>query len=273
MTNSENLSREETISVYYHDIFDYPLTLQDLIKWKFGGTITLRKLKQTGVEKSGKYYFLKGRERLVFKRLRNERYSKRKMEIARKAGNVISFNPFIQMVGVTGALAMNNADGDSDIDLMIIAKAGRLWTARVIAYFIAKMFGLKIRKPGETDEKDKLCINIWLDEESLAWDRRDRNIYTAHEIAQIVPIVNKNNTYERLVQKNKWIIDFWPNAVKINENVKSKVKKTGTPLLELILFKLQYLYMRKKISREVIGLHKALFHPRNWGERVAEKLL
>ena len=58
---------------------------------------------------------------------------------------------------------------------------------------------------------------MWLDESDMVWQRKDRNIYTAHEIAQIVPLINKDKTYEKFLSHNRWILDFWPNAVKIRK--------------------------------------------------------
>src|SRR3972149_6335993 len=117
-------------SIYYHDIFDFPLNSDDLIKWSCrAGSRFARKVEI--VNKSG-YFFVKGRGSLIAKRLLRERVSKKKLEIARKASRILSFVPTVKMVAGTGSLAMANATRESDIDLMIVTKKGALWTTRLL---------------------------------------------------------------------------------------------------------------------------------------------
>jgi len=177
---------------------------------------------------------------------------------------------------------MNNAKEESDIDLMIITKRNRLWLTRLTSYLVLRMMNYAVRKPNDKDQKDKLCLNIWLDESALSWGKKDRNIYSAHEIAQVVPIVDKENVHQRFLQKNRWILDYWPSAVRLSSMQyvvrsmqKSILHSTFYVLLSWfnkLAFKLQYLYMKPKITREVVTLHKAIFHPRNWGKEINELL-
>lgn len=206
------MNDQKLLTVLYHNIFEYPLTANELIKWevsrKFPVSPTSPRLR--GASKNG-YYFLKGREKLIKIRQQREKIAKRKMVIARKASVVLKIIPSIKLVGVTGALAMGNTKRESDIDLMIVTSIDTLWLTRLVAYAVLALAGLKIRRAGETDEKDKLCLNMWLDEANLIWPAKDRNMYSAHEFGQLMPLVNKNHTYEHLMQKNIWIKDYWPN--------------------------------------------------------------
>ena len=194
--------------------------------------------------------------------------------------------PTVKMMAVTGALAMKNATAESDIDLMIITKANTLWLTRFFVYLLLRIKNYDIRKPKQKTQKNKLCLNIWIDETALEWEKKDRNIYTAHEIAQIMPLVNKDRTYKRFLQANKWILDYWPKAIsdttilRYNDIAKKKVRKhiisqypnIIVSIIEKLAFKMQYLYMKPKITREVVTPHKALFHPRNWGKIVLDRL-
>jgi hypothetical protein len=132
-------------------------------------------------------------------------------------------------------------------------------------YFLLFIFGYKLRKPRSLIQKDRFCLNIWLDETCLEWKKSDQNIYSAHEIAQIKPLLNKNNTYERFLFVNKWILNYWPKSVKINEMDVKTISKPGLILnvFEIAAFKLQYLYMKHKITKETVTSHKAIFHPVN----------
>ena len=122
---------------------------------------------------------------------------------------------------------------------------------------------------------------MWLDESDLIWDKADRNIYTAHEIAQIVPLINKDNVYEKFLYLNKWILLYWPNSVKIKDlgskmydakNLISYILYLITRLLENVTYRLQYQYMKSKITREIITPTRAIFHPNDWGKVVIKKL-
>ncbi len=273
LSDNEFLGKSETASILYHDIFDYPLNAKEIIKWRVGKRgLSLFKKTQEVINKDG-LYFLKGKENLLYKKALRERASDRKIEIAKKNASALAKLPTIKGVFITGALAMNNAEEESDIDLMIITKKNHLWLTRLFAYLVLRVINSAVRKPNDKNQKDKLCLNIWLDESALSWGKKDRNIYSAHEIAQVNPIVDKENIYQRFLQKNKWILDYWPNSVRI-EDIKDKIKGNVkiNNLLERICFWIQYKYMAKRITREKIGLHKAIFHPRNWGEVVLRKL-
>lgn len=264
------LSAEESFSVFYHDLFEYPLTFSEIIRW------TLKKSpnKLIDVKYKNGYYFLENRECLIYKRTLRKRISRKKTSIAKKACQVISLLPSIKFVGITGSLAMNNAKRDSDIDFIIITKKGKLWSTRLLVYFLLKIAGYPVRVPGKPDERDKLCLNMWLDESSLIWPSNKRNLYTAHEILQIVPLLNRGKTSELFLYKNKWALNYWPNAQKIkNINNSSKYTKLrNLSLLESILFKLQFLYLKPKLTKESVSISKGIFHPKDLGKEILEKM-
>ncbi len=264
------LKSSELLSIKYHNIFDYPLTKPDLKKWAFGKIVKTSKIKTTN---KSEYFFLKGRSEIIQKRIRRERYSAFKLKIAKKVASLLSRVDSIKFVGITGALSMNNADKKSDIDLMIITRKGWLWTTRLISYFLIRMSGFKVRSPRNKDEKDMLCLNIWLDETDIVWDKNDRNIYTSHEILQIVPLVNKDKTYEKFITKNKWALSFWPNVLK-DKNLKhdSSAIVSKKFFLENTLYKAQYWYMKSKMTRETATPTRAVFHPNEWNKVILSKL-
>lgn len=277
--SQENLLDNEKTSILYHDLFDYPLSFPDLIRWKSGKSFSSGKSEFSIAIKRG-YYFLDGHEGLIYKRLLRKRISAKKMSIAKRAAKVLSLTPGIKMVAVTGSLAMENSSEESDIDIMIITKAGALWTTRAFVYFALHVFGFTTRKPNDNYQKDKLCLNMWLDEDDLVWKKYDRNAYTSHEIAQIVPLVNKDKTYEKFLFTNKWILSYWPSAVRVQStkynaqrpNILSTMYYVLSTTLESVAFKLQYQHMKSKITREVVTKTRALFHPQDWGKVVLSRL-
>jgi len=167
---------------------------------------------------------------------------------------------------------------------LIVTKGGTLWTTRLISLLILKLSGVPTRRYEDKEQKDKICMNIWLDESTLTWPSRDRNSYTAHEIAQIKPLINKNRTYERFIEANIWLKDYWPNSVKFGQYSKiNEFTKLSKPRfiprflyvvkqIEKFSYKLQYLYMKRKITRETVSPLRAIFHPHDWGEIVLQQL-
>lgn len=282
--------KKDLLPLVYHNIFAYPLTGAELIKWRVGRKVDearpafvrtaarrVVKVKRQGIN----YFFLRGRRKIVAARLKREIISKSKLEIAKRAAKFLALLPTVQMVAVTGSLAMQNAGKDSDIDLMVITQRGTLWLTRLIS--LISLISL-IRRVDKRDTKDKLCLNLWLDESDLIWPGGDRNLYSAHEIAQIVPLVNKNQIYERFIWENRWIQEYWPNAVKMNDELRGmnygeKQKKplfiilnSLFSLLERLAFRLQYLYMKPKITHERVSPTRAIFHPRDLAGEVQKKL-
>jgi D-beta-D-heptose 7-phosphate kinase/D-beta-D-heptose 1-phosphate adenosyltransferase len=268
----KTLSMSEELSVYYHDLFDFPLTFADLIKWNCSGDFPQKRSKIPVIFQND-YYFLQGRDSLVYKRVLRSRISTKKLEIANKASEVLSLIPGIRMVAATGSLAMNNAGEGSDIDFMIITKQRKLWITRLLVYFLLSLFRFTLRHPGDKHEKDRLCLNLWMDESDLVWKVNDRNLYTAHEIAQILPLVNKNEAYEKFLYKNKWILKFWPNSVRIvNCKLKAASSRNKGSMLEQIAYKIQLNHMKPRITREVVTPTRAVFHPQDWGKVVISRL-
>jgi predicted nucleotidyltransferase len=257
------------------------LTKQELHKWELSPRHSKKIFPSPSVgEGQGvRYYqnFYSLNKKNIKSRLQNEKASKPKVELAQKVASKLKHIPTIRFVGITGSLAMNNAGKGSDIDLMLITSPNMLWTTRIITFFYLKLLGFKLRRAGEREVSDALCLNIWLDTTSLAIPNKKRNIYTAHEIAQIEPLVNKNSTHEALIVDNSWIKDYWPNSLEFKKIKKSK-KPTTYPQIKLwpieeLAYRLQLHHMRGKRTREQVGKHKAFFHPKDWSKEVKRKLL
>ncbi|MFC1710492.1 hypothetical protein ACFL0F_02435 [Patescibacteria group bacterium] len=273
-----SLTSNEKLSIKYHDIFDYPMTLGELVKWRAQDKLSKINVDRITIDSQNGLYFLKGRSGLMLKRSVRKRASSKKMKIAQKAVKLLSKIPTVRMVGVTGALAMENATEESDIDLLIICSKGSLWTTRMLSWLILKATGRKIRKPMDKKEKDKLCLNMWLDESDLVW--RKRNIFTAHEIAQTIPLIDKGGYYKTFLGKNKWIKEYWPNAVNVPYNavITDNISGIGyilyslVKLVEPILFRFQKNYMKGKITKEIIKPTRAVFHPNDLSLIVLSRL-
>lgn len=189
----------------YSDIFDYPLTAAELHRF----LISPRKTAKKNLPRQ-QYYYLPGRKNLISLRKKRYRFSQLKLKQIQPLVNLLKIIPSIRLVAVTGALAMNNADEFDDIDLMIITKANRLWLTRLITLLILEISGSR-RRFGQVIINNKICPNLWLDETTLTIPPHLRNLYTAHEIAQIKPLFDRFETYQQFVSANLWVKHYLAN--------------------------------------------------------------
>jgi hypothetical protein len=175
--------------------------------------------------------------------------------------------PWIKLLAVTGSAAAYNSDRDSDIDIFVIAKTHRLWLTRGFVAALLKTMGIYTQKDNEAG---KVCPNLFIDEEAFSWSEKDRSIFTAHEIALMHPIIDRNQTYLKFLRANNWIKDHFANISVSNEEIKSKNSRNGSRLVNLLekfAAYLQQSYMKKKITSEVIDKHLIHFRKNdntNW---------
>lgn len=196
-------------AVAYADIFDYPLTRQQLRTWMVLDTYAPRLV--GGIESRRGYFFLKGRHALVNVRLRRAQWQDEKWDIARRAAHILSRVPTILLVGVTGGLAMNNAKREDDIDLFLIVSDGTMWISRLFATLLMDLFGLR-RHPRETSVTNKICLNMFVTERGMGVPDAERDLFAAHEVLQMQPLVTRGSAYKRFLQANAWVHAFLPTA-------------------------------------------------------------
>ena len=85
--------------------------------------------------------------------------SKEKIERLRTPLKWLAILPFLNSIAITGSVAMNNATKASDLDLLIIVKPGRIWTARILAMIVTQFFGK--RRYGKKIT-DRICLNYFI---------------------------------------------------------------------------------------------------------------
>ena len=203
LLNISSLERAILETLAYSDVFDYPLTLDELHRFlTFPATVAEIQECMLGMKNiafANGYYFLAGRSEIVDIRKQREENSRKAFRRAMFYGRILGRLPFIRMVALTGSLAMLNLSKNRDMDYMLVAKPGRVWTARAFALLLARvtrLFG------------DVICPNVIVSENALEW--KVRNLYTAHEFAQMISISGEGVFY-RLRVVNKWVEDVLPN--------------------------------------------------------------
>ena len=257
----------------YSDIFNYPLTLPEIKKYliglRFSGldlSVQLGKIPFIK-EKKGYYYFY-GRQEIISARISKQKNSLKKIRLAKKFARLLFFIPTVKLIAVTGNLAMLSADINDDIDLLILTQKRRIWLTRLFCVLILKIFGV-YRQPAQSEVSDKICLNMFLDEEHLLLPAEERDLYSAHEIVQMKPLLERAG-YENIMQRsNPWIEKFLPNAIP-KKIVPYRKNSFSVPLfsklfdfLEISAQKFQLFYMRHSRTSEVIRSGYLRFHPKD----------
>lgn len=215
----------------YADIFDYPLSAEEIHKFLIGQYVIrysegISRSEQTQDEIKKElaknpyllsrityhdgFYCLKGREKIVAIRKKREKWSQKKMEIVRRTAGWLKLIPTIKMVAVTGALAMENSEEKDDIDLLIVTAEDWLWLTRLLTVFLVELVA-KRRRPEDKEVKDKICLNMFLDESRLKIPNKEQDLFSAHEVCQLKPLWDRNKIYQKFIKNNSWIGKYLPN--------------------------------------------------------------
>jgi hypothetical protein len=193
----------------YVDVFDYPLTAVEIHRYLEGITASISEVETiladdavlaNYIARTDAYYYLAGREAVMEKRRQREVVAQKLWPLALRYGRMIAAMPFTRMVALTGSLAMNNVDEGADFDYLIVAENGRVWLCRAFSIAIVRLAALC---------GHHLCPNYILAERAIAFP--DKNLYTAHEIAQMIPISGLS-MYQNMRQANQWVNSYLPNA-------------------------------------------------------------
>ncbi|HSX40587.1 MAG TPA: hypothetical protein VLF68_03145 [Candidatus Saccharimonadales bacterium] len=276
-------------TLLYSDIFDYPLTKNELRTYLISGKKvshdefekSLAKLSTELMYKNG-FYCLKNRSEIIKKRIQRKKISIQKLAAGKKSVAMLSKIPSVLFIGISGGLAVQNADKDDDIDIFIIAQKNKLWLTRLAAIIVLIVLG-KYRSRNTKKVANKICLNMLIDETALPLPKSRQNLYSAHEIAQLLPVFNRDNTYEKFIQANIWVKKYLPNTL---TSMKYKVlgieyKKKKRDQKYLILYTLfsilntgakwlQLLFIKKHKTTETITDSFLAFHPFDYKNRVLE---
>jgi hypothetical protein len=283
----ENLRDRVRATLAYSAIFDYPLTESEIRRWLI--CFSRQKTKDdTPIKTSIRNiphadgYFALSHSKLeicIKKRLLGREVAREKWRIAHGAVRLLRCIPSLRLIGVSGGLSMNNVDAGDDIDLFVIVAPDTIWVSRLLVLSVLACLGRR-RRFHSTTEKDLVCVNMFLSEDTLSLPANYRNLYTAHEVLQMEPLFEREEMYRRFLSANRWVRVFLPNAWKWRvsqvESRKYQDKRRFFPfrvLLSAFSFLLLFLepfakwvqkqIMAHHITTEVVSDTTLRFHPQD----------
>jgi len=212
-----SLEKSILATLAYYDVLDRPLTGWEVFRYLIskdrGLTVKLKEVLilladsaelNKFISQNHGFYFLKNRENIITERIERQKISAQKWKKSKLAIKLLQVVPFVRLAVLSGSLAMDNAKKSSDIDLLIIAQSGRIWTCRALVSLVVQLLG-KRRHGGLT--KDRLCLNHYLTDQSLKISFP--SLYNAQTYAHLTPALEmETGLYRQFQTQNRWLKDY-----------------------------------------------------------------
>ena len=216
------INKDILATLTYFNMFDYPLRKREIFIF-LGHCDDFHEFEQalenlmneSAIFKVGDFYSLQNNYTLAERRYKGNEKAAKMLKKAEKTASIISAFPFVKGVAVSGSLSKYFADDNADIDFFIITAANRLWISRTLLHIFKKFTFI-------FNMQDLFCMNYFVDEAEPCII--EKNIYTAIEIATILPLQG-SNTFDVFYKVNSWTRIFFPNKYMDTSSTK-EIRKT-----------------------------------------------
>lgn len=223
-TADDRLRRAILRSLLYYDLFRFPLRMKELhrfseVSWPDQNVLDteVQSLVDQGLVDWNDPWVHLGDPSLVEERIEAEARALRVMPRALRRSRLIARFPFVRGVALSGTISKGVFARGDDVDYFLITAPGRLWICRVLLMAFKKAFLLNSRRT--------FCINYLVTEDSL--EVPDHNLFTATEIAWLLPTVNAE-VFSRFFLANKWVETILPNWKAAPPAEKTQRQPTGS---------------------------------------------
>ncbi|MFA6107042.1 MAG: hypothetical protein WC745_05240 [Patescibacteria group bacterium] len=244
--NNEKYLKEAIIkTIAFFDMFDYPLAIMEVYKYlymsppicpsapagglddgapaslpaggKSGGSriADIERLSDELARKNilgrkNGFYFLKGRDGIVFERLRRSNRSGIKISRAKKIVRLFSALPWIKMIALGNVMGSRNFKKESDIDLIIVTAKNRIWITRFFCASLAAVLGLR---PAEGKTENRICLSFFVSEDrlDLGFLSGPDDICFYYWLAGFIPLYERGDIFQKLYKANGWLKEILPN--------------------------------------------------------------
>lgn len=206
-------SRGWKVALAYFDLLGKPLTIRELRRYSWGEDLSWDRLSDEA--KIFRHSF-EGRELYSFKTVsaidleENARREGEYWSWVNRHSWVFALVPFVRLVMVMNGLAHGWVNGRSDIDVAVVTKSGRLWTARFWTIFLLTILGIRAR-----GERKAMLFSpeFFVDEEhmNLKGVGSDSEYMNAYWIADFSPIAF-GGRFLKFWSENKWLSRCLPVA-------------------------------------------------------------
>ncbi len=164
---------------------------------------------------------------------------------------ILGYIPSVRAIFLSGSLACGNAKKSSDIDLLIITRAGQIWTARFFVFIILKICR-QLSKPD--DHAEKICPNHFITDHSLEIEEKDA--YAAQLFSHNIPLYDPLHLWVNFVDENKTWVELF------NEKFQDTPEKTfGPPQKQFRIQRSFFENIFRSIQRKIIMRNPEYYYP------------
>jgi len=259
MFKPKNLKEAIIATLSYFKIWNHPLTLAELTQYLFKWSDDIRHIQlymqeSPKIEEKDGLFYLKGNSQDVIERYGSKKNAAKLWKKTKKYAWIFQLVPFIRMVAVCNTLAIGHANGESDIDLFIITKKDRLFTARTIITGILHMLG--VRRHGNKI-RERFCLSFFVDENNLNLESLQLlpyDIYLAYWTKTLKPLIGKKTHLNFLKKNQSWLKRYFEKPAEIEKtyllpSIFTLALRPLQFLIELLLTNPMGDYIEKKLQK------------------------
>ena len=215
-------------TICWFDIFSQPVSAEEVQRYLFFKKASLSNVKSAlerhpRIGKSFGFYFLRGKNAIVIQRCQRQyRAGKLWRKVLTKLF-IFSWTPFLRLAAVGNTLAMGWPAQKSDIDLLVVSKKERPFTARLFLTLFTQLF--RLRRHGKKIA-GRFCLSFFVADSALNFEPLKigkEDPYLAFWLATLVPVFG--SSAPELFSANNWIRQYFPN-LKI-QTIQKKFHKKG----------------------------------------------
>ncbi len=153
------------------------------------------------------------RDELVAERRRRIALAWPKFRKMRRLAAVLARMPFVRMVAACNTLALSHAKPSADLDLLVAASAGRIWSCRLLCVAAAKLLG---GRPSPRRHADRYCLSFYLAEDGMDVSRFQNppngDRYLAAWTSWVLPLYDAGGYTQAFAQANGWVTQRLPQT-------------------------------------------------------------
>lgn len=240
-----NLSKRLLATIAYFDVFDLPLRADLLKRLVFGDMnfnileleVALAEINEFVQQLDG-YVYLQGKSNLIAQQVSSTNRKEKLIKKARKAGWIFRACPFVEFVAICNYLPYGVVEENSDIDLLVVVKPGRIFIARLFLTFLTHMAG---KRRYSDKVEGRFCLSFYLNRDSLALAPlliQPHDVYMGYWLLALLPIYGQEQIYTNLKRGNdQWMKQYFDNLQERYEdcNYQRKQKNILGKVMQWIL--------------------------------------
>jgi len=148
-------------------------------------------------------------------------YRREYLRRAKLAAKVLRLVPFVKMAALNGSLVRGEEKKASDIDFLVIARTGRLYTARFFATMLVHLTGYR-RYANKV--AGRICLNCYLNDKKPDISPKDKrsNQKVANAYKYLIALVDSGAIEEKFFKTNKWFARYKVSGEKYSNKLREK---------------------------------------------------